>query len=353
MTDFHIGQNLTHPDHGACTVTFVGTDYVGVEFNNGGNALIKKDDFQRPPVPFKQTIAPTIRPSTWPESTFVQEGSDVQHYHGSHWDAFFDDARKILEKLPSIIPKTDVWIGGVNQKSTRPLPDEWIPGFVLVWPNQRQGLMVIISPGTESNELKSFYPFATDGDQHSLTIRQVNVWESGVEAQIEVEIDMTTITFFDIAFAKHRLWYEAGKSYEFILMGIAYGAKPPEIMELNFDTHPDDIEWQRALAEKRGEPTPEIPSKLSLRGMAMFIQVDGWDTDDYSFRGPIKSVRKVQGDILAQEGWFVRVTVLRFGDDDFNLDILITKRSWQDDSPPVVGQDIEGRLWLQGYLWSI
>lgn len=352
MTDFHIGQNITHPDHGACTVTFVDTDYVGVEFNDGGNALIKKDDFQRAPESSEPITRPPVRELSWPESTFVHKNTDARHFLGSYWDAFFEDYESILRKLPAIVQSAEIWIGGVNQDAHRRLPDNWSFGFVKAWPNHRQGVMMVISVG-EQNVLESFYPFATDGGQHSLTIRQINIWKSGVEAQIEAEIGETTITFFDIAYAKHRLWYEAGKSYAFILMGIAYGAKPSEVMELKFDPHPDDIAWQRDLAEKRGEPIPETPSMLSLRGVAMFMQVDGWDADDYSFRGPVKSVREVQGEILSQEGWFVCVTVLRFSDSDFDLDILITKRSWQGETPPVVGQDIEGRLWLQGYLWDI
>jgi hypothetical protein len=353
MTNFHIGQNLTHPDHGDCTVTFVGKDYVGVEFSDGGDALIKKDAFQKTTVSNEQTISPpVVRSLSWPESTFVHESADAQHYLGSHWDAFFEDSESILRKLPAIVQRAEPWVGGLNQNAPRQLPQDWPFGYVMVWPDHRRGLMMIIRAG-DQNVLESIHPFATDGGQHSLTIRQINVWESGVEAQIEVEIGKTTIFFFDIAYAKHRLWYEAGKSYEFILMGIAYGAKPSEIMELKIELHPADIAWQRALAVKRGAPTPEIPSKLSLRDMAMFMQVDGWDIDDYSFRGTVKSVKDVQGEILGQEGWFVRVTVLRFSDDDFDLDLLITKRSWQGDSPPAIGQDIEGRLWLQGYLWSV
>lgn len=42
---------------------------------------------------------------------------------------------------------------------------------------------------------------------------------------------------------------------------------------------------------------------------------------------------------------------MRFGDEDGDLDILITRRAWQGDAPPRVGQDIEGQLWLQGRLW--
>lgn len=232
-------------------------------------------------------------------------------------------------------------------------PEDWPLSHILAWPNHRQGLMIVFKFGDQQNEVVSLYPFVTDGSQHNLTIRRINVWHGGVEAQIEVDMGVTTITFFDIAFAKHSLWYEAGKSYEFILAGIAYGAKPSKIMEMPVSHHPDDIAWQQALAKKRGEPIPQTPSMLHLRGMAMFMQVDGWDADDYSFRGTVKSVKDVQGEILGQGGWFVRVTVLRSGDNDFDLDILITKRVWQCETPPVAGQDIEGRLWLQGYLWDI
>jgi hypothetical protein len=42
---------------------------------------------------------------------------------------------------------------------------------------------------------------------------------------------------------------------------------------------------------------------------------------------------------------------MRFGDEDADLDILITRPAWTGDARPQVGQDIEGRLWLQGHLW--
>lgn len=161
------------------------------------------------------------------------------------------------------------------------------------------------------------------------------------------------ITFFDIAFVKHRLWYEAGKAYEFILAGIAYQAKAADIMEMKVDHNPDEIAWQCHLAEKIDEPAVEAPSILNLRGMAVFMNIEEWDADDYHFRGPVKSVRELDLDILGQQGWFVKVTVLRFEDDDVDLDMLITRRAWQSSEPPCVGQDIEGALWLQGYLWDI
>jgi hypothetical protein len=58
-------------------------------------------------------------------------------------------------------------------------------------------------------------------------------------------------------------------------------------------------------------------------------------------------------DFLGQRGWTVRATVMRsigLSSDDADLTVVITQRAWQGDVPPQVGQDIEGRLWLQGYM---
>lgn len=52
---------------------------------------------------------------------------------------------------------------------------------------------------------------------------------------------------------------------------------------------------------------------------------------------------------LIQDAWLVRATVMHL-DEDFSLDILVTHKAWQGDQPPAAGQEIEGRLWLQGAL---
>jgi hypothetical protein len=43
----------------------------------------------------------------------------------------------------------------------------------------------------------------------------------------------------------------------------------------------------------------------------------------------------------------------KYGDEDHDLDIVITRCAWSGEEQPQVGQDIEGRLWLQGYLWML
>jgi hypothetical protein len=85
--------------------------------------------------------------------------------------------------------------------------------------------------------------------------------------------------------------------------------------------------------------------------MSVFHRIPEWDVDDYGFRGPVLRVKPVR-EILGQEGWLVRVRVMRFDGFDAELDILITRRVWLGSEAPAVGQDIEGQIWLQGRLWN-
>jgi hypothetical protein len=355
MQDFEPGQRVNHPKHGPCVVTFVGEEYIGVEFEGGSHALLKRESFVPKPdegaggAPEEEAPA---EPLPWPTSTFVRERPDAKHFMGSHWEPFFDSADTVLKQLPQIAPRAQLWIGFADTyPAPRQAPGDWARGFALVWPAQRQGLILTVRVGGETNDIMSLFPFISDGTQHTLRLDRVTVWESGVEAQIEATWGDASITFFDAGFLVNRGWYEAGEDYDFILTGIAYSAKPATVIELPVTPHPDDLAWQRALAEKRGEPPLEPMTSLQLEGAALLIPIPEWDADDYEFRAPVKSVKEIAGDVLGQTGWIVRATVMRFDDRDADLDILITRRAWKGEAPPAVGKDIGGRLWLRGRLW--
>lgn len=360
MTNFLIGQDLVHPNHGPCSVTFIGQDYIGVEFEGGSHALFRKEAFNR------ETSQSSAREQfstewerkslPWPESTFVSEAPDAKHFMGAHWEPFVDDVKEVLTRLPEIVPQADLWMGiGEIHKATRPFPDHWIKGFALAWPGQRQGLMLALVRGRDANEIVSLFPFFTGGGQHTLRLHRVIVWDDGAEAQIEAGWGESEITFFDVGFLVNRLWYETEQDYEFILSGIAYVAQPAIVKEFPFKRHPDDVAWQRMLLEKRGEQLsePDGGNVLSLTDATVFVPIEGWDQDDYMFQGRVKSVKEVVGYVLGQTGWIARTTVMKFGTEDADLDILITRRAWRGDSPPSVRQNIEGKLWLQGYLWDV
>lgn len=286
----------------------------------------------------------------WPDSTFIPEGEGARHFLGSHWKPFAEDSTEILKRLPEFLGNALVQAGyGEFRKPPRAVPGEWPHGLQLVWPLRVQGLAMVVRTERQGNTLVSVFPFFVTGSQQTLTLRDVVVWESGVEAQITAGWGEGEITFFDTQFTTNRGWYEAGRRYDFILSGIAYDARPAEDRKIQFN-HPPEVLAALNLHRRAGEPPRENPATLSFEGAAVFLPIRNSDADDYNFRAPVKSVEKFE-DWLGQDGWRVRATVMRFGDEDGDLDILITERAWSGKAPPRVGQDIEGGLWLQGYLW--
>lgn len=356
--DLQVGIVTIHPVHGECKVTFVGEDRVGVEFENGRHALLPKSSFSPDDEETRLELARIAeaskpRPATWPENTFVPEPSNTKHFMGSHWDPFEEDRTAVLKRLPEMLAKAQLQKGyGQFYAAVRAVPTDWPRGAHLIWPGPEHGVTVTLRSEKTANMVTSIYPCIGGASEVSVRIDRVLVWEGGVEAQIDAEWNGVPVTFFDTHFLINRAWYEAGESYNFILAGLAYAAKPSEIMELPFTPNPEQVAWERVLAELNGTPAPAEPKSLSLKGMAILMPVSDWDADDYSFRGPVKSVKPAD-QVLGQEAWRVRITVMRCDDQDMDLDVFITHRVWQGKLPPQVGDDVEGHLWLQGRLWSV
>lgn len=105
MTTFEIGQRARHPEHGEGTVVFVGSEYVGIELDDGQDVLLRMDSFEcastdgmtEPVSPAEAEAVP------WPDSTFVPEPHASEHFLGSHWDPFFENAKDLLAQLPEIL----------------------------------------------------------------------------------------------------------------------------------------------------------------------------------------------------------------------------------------------------------
>lgn len=367
MSNYRIGGRIIHNDHGPCEVTFVGTDYLGVSFADGSNAMFKytadivpwseKREAEWHAAMRQEKAKKELEAATpWPGSTFHFETEEAEHFMGSHWDSFYEEGvQKILLQLPELFNTALLATGyGDIYKSPRTLPESWEIGFHLSWPVRTKGLMVTIVVDNEAkqNRVISLYPFWIEGNKQHLMLQKVVVWEGGVEAQITGQIGELSITFFDTLYLLNRGWYERGMTYEFLLSGIAYSAAPAEVIEFPYNPPPDQLAWQAELAQARGEEPPSLPKTITMAGAAILMPVSGWDEDDYSFRGPIRQVTPFT-DFLGQDGWVVRTTVSRQQGEDVDLDIVVTTRSWQGSGPPEVDQDIDGYLWLQGSLSNV
>ena len=346
-----VGNRIEHSVYGPGTVTFVGADYLCIAFDSAGEALIRRESLERGEdlaVAGPRTCVRDTLP--WPASTFILEDADApQHYPGSHWNPFIEDAKALMGSLPDMLSQALVQTGyGEGCTSDHALPDDWPQGIQLVWPLRVQGVALIVSLGGETSRLMSMFPFFTGASQHTLTLREVTVWKGGVEAQISASWGEAEVTFFDTQYLINRTWYETGRRYDFVLSGIAYKAGPAERHEWKINRHPDEVTWMNQCLEADEKPHEAVYT-LNMDGAAILLPVSGGDADDYEFHAPVKSVTEFSN-WLGQDGWRVCATVMRFGERDADLDILITRRAWSAKAPPQIGQNIEGLLWLQGYL---
>lgn len=324
---------------GACQVEFValpGTKWIRPEFLADPQAH----------------AAALAAEAGWPAGTFVQEAPDTPHYMGAHWEPFGIDVRDLLTHLPDMLNAVQVQSGwATHHAAGHEVPAKWLRGAQLAWPDLDHGVALVLRLDEQENRLVSFFPFHQQGTQTTLKLRQVSVWDSGVEAQITAAWGEAEVTFFDTRHVIDRAWYVAGRQYDFILCGLAYDAAPAQVQSVPFEFTPDVVARLHALLPADDVPVAG-PTTLSFEGAAWLLPVPGWDADEHRFRGPILDVNPFH-DWLGQDGWTARVTVMRSGPKggDQNLDIHMTRRAWKGSEAPRIGQDIEGQLWLQGYLW--
>lgn len=289
----------------------------------------------------------------WPADTFTfEEGEEDPHAMGAHWKPF-GGLEQWIKKLPEIF-ENQIPVGRFKdadgKRSPRIEPPDWPVGYVAAWPDEVKGLRTAHSLDKKRKEvnLESLFPFFPEGTRHAVALDQVSVWKNGCEAHVIGMLGEVEVIFYDIAYLPNRAWYKTGLQYDFALTGIAYGARPVLSEPFTVRQEPEVAAWIARMRREGGEEVlPDLEPVFSMKGMASLLPIDEWDRDDYFFRGPILSVREME--MLGEPAWLLEVTVLRFSE-DVNLNILVTRRVWEGDEPPQVGEDVEGKLWLQGHL---
>lgn len=320
-----------------------------VAFDQIGTRLIHPDHLVDP----EQARQAQAMAATWPVGTFVREAPGVLHPMGSRWAVFDLDAETVLGQLPNLLADArlqDGW-GSFHRPATRTEPEHWSKGVQLVWPTADHGMGLVLQIEQGENRLVSLFPFNQKGTQATLQVQSVTVWKNGLQAQITALWGNVLITFHDNRHVVDRAWYVAEQQAEFILAGLAYDARPAEVVTLPFNQSSDMAARLKAIFPE-GWDDLQLPTALSLQGATIWLPIEDGDADDYEFRGQVRHVRPFD-DWLGQDGWTVCITVMcgRSDGEDRVLDIHITRHAWAADAPPQVGQDIEGHLWLQGHLW--
>jgi len=350
MDAFKNGERIVHPAFGTGTVLNIEEKgSLKIAFDTVGEKRINPRYGRLTSLTPAEEALRRQEEIEWLE-TFFFENERAEHHLGGHWHPFFDDALAIIKQLPEILPKSLLQVACAdNQKLPRhPIPSLWPEGIHLAWPLRTHGLMVTLKISEDGpSEFVSLYPSMVTGSQHRVRIDRVFVWNGGLEAQIEGNIAEMQVTFFDTLYASNRCFYEMGRLCEFILTGIAYHCQRAgdRIFEIN---DPKIVRiLNKDFPDQKGRKTVPVHTK----GMAALIPLEEGDRDEYTFHGSVKDVEEIT--ILDRPGWVCKTTVLRAMEPEMDIDlrIVITRRVWEEIEPPEVGEDIEGSLWLQGYLW--
>ncbi len=278
--------------------------------------------------------------------------------YGERLRIFLDNPKELVSRLPLLLHESRQALTYASIQSAKPLPfppDE-PKGLLLEWPIPRFGLRIVIQLDGPSgaNELMAMYPFSSEGVQHTLTMEGILLWPSRLEAQLVCSTPdaQLELTFFDPNFAANRVFYRKGDIYQFILSGYAYRfsvIKPEPVLWKD----PDLI---RAVRRHNPELPEGEPIRIETKGMAALLPREDLNPDSYEFCGPVKRIEELYRDMLGQRTWKTRVTVNRLmgaeeTDADFDIDIYVPECVLGNRKPPEPGDDVQGTIWMQGYLW--
>lgn len=273
--------------------------------------------------------------------------------HGDHWKSLVHDTDRVIDEfLPFIIENGELEIGS---KTTLPMqydaagnivdePHEEMPFGMRYDAGPFSMLSVIVANGFDrSMNLWTAYPFLSKGETVTLEVCDIKPWENGIEAEVEGETeDGCLLSFFDLYYFRDHSKYKAGDKIEVELGAMAFDVQQAQKQTFIID----DPERVRELREILGDEDDTGPLEVSTEGMACLLPIEAsaWNSFEYMFQGPVKSVETVLGHGMV----FYRtvVTVIRV-EEDFDLPILIGKHVIED-NPPQVGDDVTGHLWLHG-----
>ena len=111
-----------------------------------------------------------------------------------------------------------------------------------------------------------------------------------------------------------------------------------------------EMEKQRRLDEGESLQDASKPMSLILSGMAALLPRTGDAYDDAEFHGVIDSIIELaHGDLTFYR---LEIVVLRPNDESFKIPIFVPERVLGAYLPRL-GEDVQGAMWLQGFVLGL
>ena len=297
-------------------------------------------------VPAAETV--NLTPDYDPES---KEEEDDYQYHGNHWDCILEDPKNeinnaISESLEksSLYGKTECDYNLDEKLHAEVAMLEYDKG------DSDSSIVVrnIIAPDKDNkNTFVSGYPVVRGGNLFTLKIIEITEWDNGLEAWITAELnDGRNFTFFDADYSINKDKYETGKSYDFIIGALAYSAEEPESKGFKFEGQ-QAIDFKAKMGEEPeyDENGNVKPIEFSTANLCAFLQGIR-APDEVEYISTVENIKTVK----AFGNSFWKFDVIYRSEDEDNVKVPIFVLQSKDNTELSKATQIQGILWLTGYL---
>lgn len=348
------GDRVTHKKFGVGVVLNAPQDdAVKIRFDAGqqiktiladGSVLVQGDD----PAYWKARDPFQPEKDEWRYSVLEFEDESVEHDFVTLWESIIPDRADLMYRLPQLLEAATVIDGYASiLPPPRNAPVEWSQGFAKGPGMSEDGALFTVAFANEQARVVNVTPYLQHREQLNVTLKRVQVWSNGVNAIGECDIGGISLHFFDNHCVSNRGWYYPDAPYTYLFIALAIECAPGiASVPLNFSD--DEKENWRAMHAKFAAP-PDAPEILQLGGMAAYLPYEAPSQDYAQFRGRLAEVAAM--DIMGVQAWRVSIVFLRDLDqNDISMKMVIPSHAWRHDTPPAVGMDIDGILWMQGEM---
>ena len=257
----------------------------------------------------------------------MEKTGAVLDAHAVHWASLYPDAPDAIRaRIKNVVANSTI-IAQVELSELQAMPNgaqaDTLTAMAEADGDVRHMVLLLTESQSSSGCVLSAFPFAAGAIAHGVTIDHVASTGSGAEGQIRGRTeDGAELSFFDPLFFKNGAEYEIGESYQFALSAFAYSLKP----------------FGLKVVQGGDTVAPLDVLKPARTG----------GSDDYEFRATVQHVYPMRLDTGTV--YRMRVTVARSRQSMVDVALYAAEHVLPSGYRPKPGDEITGRLWLQGYL---
>jgi hypothetical protein len=255
----------------------------------------------------------------------MEKNNAVLDAHALHWASVYPDAPDdIRARIKNVVTQSSI-IAQIALPEKQLMPNgvnaDTLTAMTECDGELRHMVLLLTEQTSASGCVLAAFPFAAGAITHPVRIE--HVVGTGAEGRIRGRTeDGGEISFFDALFFKNAGSYRVGESYQFALSAFAYCARPLGLRLV-----------------KGGETT--VPSDVLKPARS-------GASDDYDFRATVQHVYPMR--VAGRTLYRMRVTVGRSGQSMLDVALYAAEHTLPEGYIPKPGDEITGRLWLQGYL---